>query len=43
MYLDAAVNGIAPIPDVPATIHEDCMALFDAIGGSSIPAKAGAS
>ena len=22
MYLDAAVNGIAPIPDVPANIHE---------------------
>jgi tRNA dimethylallyltransferase len=35
MYLDAAVNGIAPIPDVPATIHQDCMALFDAIGGAA--------
>ena len=35
MYLDAAVNGIAPIPEVPATIHEDCVALFDAIGGAA--------
>ena len=39
MYLDAAVNGIAPIPDVPATIHEDCMALFDAIGGTAFRQK----
>lgn len=39
MYLDAAVNGIAPIPDVPATIHEDCMALFDAIGGAAFRQK----
>ena len=39
MYLDAAVHGIAPIPDVPATIHEDCMALFDAIGGAAFRQK----
>jgi tRNA dimethylallyltransferase len=39
MYLDAAVNGIAPIPDVPANIHEDCMALFDAIGGAAFRQK----
>ena len=39
MYLDAAVNGIAPIPDVPATIHEDCMVLFDAIGGAAFRQK----
>ena len=39
MYLDAAVNGIAPIPDVPATIHENCMALFDAIGGAAFRQK----
>ena len=39
MYLDAAVNGIAPIPDVPAIIHEDCMALFDAIGGAAFRQK----
>ena len=39
MYLDAAVNGIAPIPDVPANIHEDCMALFDAIGGVTFRQK----
>ena len=39
MYLDAAVNGIAPIPDVPATIHQDCMALFDAIGGAAFRQK----
>ena len=39
MYLDAAVNGIAPIPDVPANTHEDCMALFDAIGGAAFREK----
>ena len=39
MYLDAAVNGIAPIPDVPANTHEDCMALFDAIGGAAFRQK----
>ncbi|MDC1157634.1 tRNA (adenosine(37)-N6)-dimethylallyltransferase MiaA [Alphaproteobacteria bacterium] len=39
MYLDAAVNGIAVIPDVPAIIHEDCMALFDAIGGAAFRQK----
>ena len=39
MYLDAAVNGIAPIPDVPANIHNDCMALFDAIGGTAFRQK----
>ena len=39
MYLDAAVNGVAPIPDVPATIHEDCMALFDASGGAAFRQK----
>ena len=39
MYFDAAVNGIAPIPDVPANIHEDCIALFDAIGGAAFRQK----
>ena len=39
MYLDAAVNGIAPIPGVPANIHEDCVALFDAIGGVAFRQK----
>jgi len=39
MYLDAAVNGIAPIPDVPANIHDDCMTLFDAIGGAAFRQK----
>jgi tRNA dimethylallyltransferase len=39
MYLDAVVNGIAPIPDVPANIHNDCMALFDAIGGTAFRQK----
>ena len=39
MYLDAAVNGIAPIPCVPANIHEDCIALFDAIGGAAFRQK----
>ena len=39
MYLDAAVTGLAPIPVVPANIHEDCMALFDAIGGAAFRQK----
>jgi len=39
MYLDAAVNGIAPIPDVPANIHDDCMMLFDVIGGAAFRQK----
>ena len=39
MYLDAALNGIAPIPVVPAAIHEDCMSLFDAIGGEAFRQK----
>ena len=39
MYLDAALNGIAPIPVVPTDIHEDCMALFDAIGGEAFRQK----
>ena len=39
MYLDAAVTGLAPIPVVPANIHEDCMALFDAIGGVAFRRK----
>ena len=39
MYLDAAVIGIAPIPVVPPNIHEDCMALFDEIGGAAFRQK----
>ena len=39
MYLDAAVNGIASIPDVPANIHEDCTKLFDVIGGAAFRQK----
>ncbi|MFZ9134388.1 MAG: tRNA (adenosine(37)-N6)-dimethylallyltransferase MiaA [Candidatus Puniceispirillaceae bacterium] len=33
MYLDAAIKGIAPIPDVPKPIHDDCVALYRQIGG----------
>jgi len=39
MYLDAAVNGIAPIPDVPADIHQGCVSLFYAIGGAAFRQK----
>ena len=39
MYLDAAVNGIAPVPVVPDNINEDCMVLFDAIGGAAFRQK----
>ena len=35
MYLDAAVNGIAPIPDVPQPVHNDCTALYEEIGGAA--------
>jgi tRNA dimethylallyltransferase len=34
MYLDAAIKGVAPIPDVPKPIHDDCVALLPMqIGG----------
>ena len=35
MYLDAAINGIAPIPDVPAEIHNDAEKLYIDIGGAA--------
>jgi len=35
MYLDAAINGIAPIPDIPKPIHDDCTALYQKIGGAA--------
>ena len=35
MYLQAAINGIAPVPDVPAAIHQSCVAWYDEIGGAA--------
>ena len=35
MYLHAAINGIAPVPDVPAAIHQSCIAWYDEIGGAA--------
>jgi tRNA dimethylallyltransferase len=39
MYLDAAVKGIAPIPDVPVPVHNTCSARFKEIGGASFRAE----
>ena len=39
MYLDAAVKGIAPIPDVPVLVHDACSARFREIGGASFRAE----
>lgn len=35
MYLDAAMNGIAPIPNVPAKIHDATTTLYQDIGGAA--------
>lgn len=35
MYLQAAINGIAPVPDVPAAIHQSCIAWHGKIGGAA--------
>ncbi len=39
MYLDAAVKGIAPIPDVPVPVHNTCSDRFKEIGGASFRAE----
>ncbi|MDC1382652.1 tRNA (adenosine(37)-N6)-dimethylallyltransferase MiaA [Candidatus Puniceispirillum sp.] len=33
MYLEAAINGIAPVPEVPAAIHDANTVLYQKIGG----------
>ncbi len=39
MYLDAAMNGIAPIPDVPVKIHDAVTNLYQDIGGTAFRQK----
>ena len=39
MYLDAAMNGIAPTPDVPVEIHEAATTLYQDIGGAAFRQK----
>ncbi len=39
MYLEAAINGIAPIPDVPAEVHAFTNNLYQKIGGSEFRKK----
>ncbi len=39
MYLNAAINGIAPIPNVPAKIHDATTALYKDIGGAAFRQK----
>ena len=39
MYLNAAMNGIAPIPDVPVKIHETAVTLYQDIGGAAFRQK----
>ena len=39
MYLDAAINGIAPTPDVPSKIHDAATALYKEIGGPAFRQK----
>jgi tRNA dimethylallyltransferase len=38
MYLDAAVNGIAPVPEVPHEIHQRCINHHAEIGGAAFRA-----
>ena len=33
MYLQAGLHGIAPVPDVPACVHQHCIDLYREIGG----------
>ena len=33
MYLQAGLHGIAPVPDVPADVHEHCSDLYRKLGG----------
>ena len=39
MYLDAAMNGIAPVPDVPIKIHDAATDLYQDIGGAAFRQK----
>ncbi len=39
MYLGAAITGIAPVPDVPTHVHEECSDLYDNIGGAAFKAQ----
>ena len=43
MYLNAAIRGIAPIPNVPAKIHDNTIALYHKIGGAAFRQKLGSS
>ena len=38
LYFQAAINGIAPIPEVPADIHKQCMDQLAAQGGTAFRA-----
>ena len=33
MYLQAGLRGIAPVPDVPADVHQHCIDLYSELGG----------
>jgi len=39
MYINAALHGIAPIPDVPTVIHKACAERHSAIGGVAFRAE----
>ena len=39
MYLNAAMNGIAPIPNVPVKIHDTLINLYQDIGGAAFRQK----
>jgi tRNA dimethylallyltransferase len=34
MYLQASLRGIAPVPDVPADLHQHCIDLYRELGGA---------
>ena len=34
MYLQAGLYGIAPVPDVPANVHQHCIDLYRELGGA---------
>ena len=34
MYLQAGLRGIAPVPDVPADVHQHCIDLYRELGGA---------
>ena len=39
MYLDAALHGIAAVPDVPPSVHEHCIDRHTRIGGAAFRAE----